>query len=590
MSNLLQQLARDGDISWLSYYFAEFISTRNDSQIDELVGLSAALVSEANLAGNVCVDLGQFSGRPLFQSSHVDGAQLPLGGNTAEWRAALLASVCVGTGGQHSPLIVDDSRLYLNRYWHYENFVSEKILSLLRRESIADSAQITNMAETLFTQQRDIDKDQIEAVAAAAGKPFSVISGGPGSGKTSTVIRILAVLLAQNPDCRIALAAPTGKAAARMMDSIRQRIEQLEIDDSIKSSIPVEARTIHRLLGYQHHGFGYHQQHRLPVDCVVIDEASMIDIKLMYQLLAALPDDAQLILLGDRDQLASVAAGNVLGDITGHGHQLDNSEAAIASATSLLRSNYRFGSDSAIGELARLVKLGDAAAALDLLSANQADLRWFDEAGDEQVNSAALGWLYDAYQPIFDSETPAQALDAYDKTRLLCATNRGPFGVEVLNNRVSSAMLARNQRPESTLFAGLPIMITRNFQALGLFNGDTGILWSFDDELRACFRDADGSIRDLSINRLPEFKPAWASTVHKSQGSEFDSVLLVLPADPKTEILSRELVYTGITRARRQFLLHAPSATLSLAIARLTRRHSGLAVRLGWPDEEPVAT
>jgi exodeoxyribonuclease V alpha subunit len=396
-------------------------------------------------------------------------------------------------------------------------------------------------------------------------------------------------LLAQNPGCRIALAAPTGKAAARMLDSIRQRIDQLDIDDSIKSAIPVEARTIHRLLGYRHHGFGYHQQHRLPVDCVVIDEASMIDLKLMYQLLSALPDGAQLILLGDRDQLASVAAGNVLGDITGHGHRLDNSKAAIASVTSLLRSNYRFGRDSAIGELARLVKLGDAGAAVDLLSANQAGLRWFAEAG-EQVHSTALDWLYDAYQPIFDSETPAQALDAYDKTRLLCATNRGPFGIEVLNSRVSSAMQVRNKLPESTLFAGLPIMVTRNFQALGLFNGDTGILWSFNDELRACFRAADGSIRDLSINRLPEFKPAWASTVHKSQGSEFDSVLLVLPADAQAEVLSRELVYTGITRARQQFLLHAPDATLLQAIKRLTRRHSGLAARLGWPDDGAVIT
>jgi exodeoxyribonuclease V alpha subunit len=518
-----------------------------------------------------------------------------MGGNTAEWSATLLAGVCVGSGGQHSPLIIDGSRLYLNRYWYYENFVSEKILSLLHRESFADSAQITSTAEinstaeAMFAQQQDVDRDQLEAVTAAVGKPFSVISGGPGSGKTSTVIRILAVLLAHNPDCRIALAAPTGKAAARMMDSIRQRIDQLDIDDSIKAAIPVEARTIHRLLGYRHHGFTYHQQHRLPVDCVVIDEASMIDLKLMYQLLSALPDSAQLILLGDRDQLASVAAGNVLGDITGHGHRLDNSEAAIAAATSLLHSNYRFGRDSAIGELAHRVKLGDAATALDLLGANQAGLRWFDEAG-EQVHNAALDWLYDAYQPIFDSETPAQALDVYDKTRLLCATNRGPFGVEVLNNRVSSAMLARNQLPESTLFAGLPIMITRNFQALGLFNGDTGILWSFDDELRACFRDADGSIRDLAINRLPEFKPAWASTVHKSQGSEFDSVLLVLPADPNSEVLSRELVYTGITRARRQFLLHAPAATLTQAITRLTRRHSGLAARLGWPDDGTAAS
>jgi exodeoxyribonuclease V alpha subunit len=588
MSTLLHQLARDGDISWLSYYFAEFISARDGSQVDELTGLSAALVSEANLAGNVCVELGQFSGRPLFQASRTDGAGIPRGGDAVEWAATLLASACIGAGGQHSPLIMDGSRLYLNRYWFYENFVSEKILSLLRRDSITDTAGINDAAEALFALQQDVDKDQIAAVSAAAGKAFSVISGGPGSGKTSTVIRILAVLLTQNPDCRIALAAPTGKAAARMMDSIRQRIDQLDIDANIKSTIPVEARTIHRLLGYRHQGFRYHQQHRLPVDCVVVDEASMIDLKLMYQLLSALPDDAQLILLGDRDQLASVAAGNVLGDITGHGQQLENNELAIASATSLLRSNYRFGRDSAIGELARLVRVGDAEAAIELLGSKLPDLRWFDEAG-EQVDGAALGWLYDAYQPIFDSETPAQALDAYDKTRLLCATNRGPFGVEVLNNRVSNAMLARNQRPESTLFAGLPIMITRNFQTLGLFNGDTGILWSFDGELRACFRDADGSIRDLSINRLPEFKPAWASTVHKSQGSEFDSVLLVLPGDSNSDVLSRELVYTGITRARQQFLLHAPSATLSLAIARLTRRHSGLAVRLGWPDEEPVA-
>ena len=588
MNSLLQQLARDGDISWLSYYFAEFISTQDGSEIDGLAGLSAALVSEANLAGNVCVELAWFSERPLFQSSHAD-ARMPLGGNAAEWSAELLTGVCVGAGGQHSPLIIDDSRLYLNRYWFYENFVSKKILSLLHRESFADTALISTTTDVLFAQQQDIDKDQMEAVAAAAGKPFSVISGGPGSGKTSTVIRILAVLLAQNPNCRIALAAPTGKAAARMMDSIRQRIDQLDIDDSIKSAIPVEARTIHRLLGFRHHDFGYHQQHRLPVDCVVIDEASMIDLKLMYQLLSALPDDAQLILLGDRDQLASVAAGNVLGDITGHGHRLDKSEAAIASATSLLRRNYRFGRDSAIGELARLVKLGDAGNAVDLISANQAGLRWFDDVG-EQVNNTALGWLYDAYQPIFDSETPAQALDAYDKTRLLCATNRGPFGVEVLNSRVSSAMLARNQLPDASLFAGLPIMITRNFLPLGLFNGDTGILWSFDDELRACFRDTDGSIRDFSINRLPEYKPAWASTVHKSQGSEFDSVLLVLPADAQAEVLSRELVYTGITRARRQFLLHAPEATLSRAITRLTQRHSGLAARLGWPVGEPTAT
>ncbi len=455
---------------------------------------------------------------------------------------------------------------------------------MLKRESQIQPEQTMAEADKLFESHQEIDQDQKNAAVAAVGKPFSVISGGPGSGKTSTVIRILALLLAKNPDYRIMLAAPTGKAAARMMDSIRQRIDQLDIDVSIKSSIPVEARTIHRLLGYRQQRFSYNEQQRLPVDCVVIDEASMIDLKLMYQLLTALPDNAQLILLGDRDQLASVAAGNVLGDITGHGHHPDNNQAAIASSTSLLRSSYRFGNDSAIGELARLVKLGDADAAVTLLRINRAGLHWFEETA-EQVRADALKWIYEAYQPIFDSHSPEQALDAYDKTRVLCATNRGPLGVEALNSKVSNALLIRNHLPESQLFAGLPIMITRNAHELALFNGDTGILWSFDGDLRACFRGTDGAIRDLSINRLPQYKPAWASTVHKSQGSEFDSVLMVLPADVRSETLSRELVYTGITRARRQFLLHAPDTVLAQAIVSLTRRHSGLADRLGWSGQ-----
>jgi exodeoxyribonuclease V alpha subunit len=308
----------------------------------------------------------------------------------------------------------------------------------------------------------------------------------------------------------------------------------------------------------------------------------MIDLKLMYQLLAALPEHAQLILLGDRDQLASVAAGNVLGDITGHGQQPDSAKPALAQATRLLRSNYRFASDSAIAELAGRVNQGDAAAALDLLERGAPGLRWFNAAAGDEVQPDALAWLYDAYQPIFDSETPAQALDAYEKTRMLCATNHGPLGTLALNRMISNAMLARNQLATAELHSGLPIMITRNFRELGLFNGDTGILWSNADELRACFRNVDGSIRNLAVNRLPEFKPAWASTVHKSQGSEFDAVLLLLPADAQAEVLSRELLYTAITRARHHFLLHAPRPVAARAIDSITRRHSGLARKLGW--------
>ena len=583
MTSLLHRLAQHGDINWLSYYFAEFVTARDGGAdtTDSLLGYSAALVSEASLAGHVCVELDQLSERALFRSSRIDSSELPSGPGPLDWCATLLASSCVGGPNQHCPLIVEDTRLYMNRFWFYENFVAARILSMLQRDPVIDNATIETRVETLFASRQDLDRDQKQAVVSAAGNPFSVISGGPGSGKTSTVIRILAVMLALNPDYRIALAAPTGKAAARMLDSIRQRIDQLGLDDRFKSALPREAKTIHRLLGYRQQGFSYHQRHQLPLDCVIVDEASMIDLRLMYQLLAALPRHAQLILLGDRDQLASVAAGNVLGDITGHGRQTASGTAAMAQATCLLRSNYRFSRDSAIAELAGLVNHGDDDAALELLQRNERGLHWFDVTGD-QLHEDARAWLYDAYQPVFDSVTPAQALEAYEKTRLLCATNHGPFGIYTLNRMISEAMLKHNQLAPAEHYSGLPIMITRNFRELDLFNGDTGMLWSFDGELRACFRRVDGSIRDLSVNRLPEFKPAWASTVHKSQGSEFDSVLLVLPEDVQAEVLSRELLYTAITRARHRFLLHAPRQVVAQAIRRIIRRHSGLALKLGW--------
>ncbi len=582
MTNLLYSLARNGDIHWLSYFFAEFIAKQAQTSNDELPGLSAALVSEANLAGNVCIELDAYSKRPLFSSSRIEAAEIPLGLESADWCARLRTSPCIGGPSENAPLVLDENRLYLNRLWFYEDFVATKIKALLEREAITNQSEISAQVDRLVPASDAIDQDQKDAVLAAASKPFSVISGGPGSGKTSTIVRILAVLLALNPECRIALAAPTGKAAARMTVSIRQLVDQVGLDNSTKFKMPGEATTIHRLLGYRRNGFNYNELHRLPVDCVVIDEASMIDLKLMYQLLAALPHQAQLILLGDRDQLASVAAGNILGDITGHGHALDIGTTAIATSIALLRNSYRFNRDNAISEIASLVNQGQSVAATDLLRSTDRGLLWYAEESD-QIHAETLAWIYDTYQPVFDSGSPADALDIYDTTRVLCATNRGFSGVESLNHRISTALLARNNLPAANLYSGLPIMITRNHHELGLFNGDTGILWQFEDGLRACFRDSDGDIRDLAISRLPEFTPAWASTVHKSQGSEFDSVLLILPSDPDSGVLSRELLYTAITRARQRFILHASNSIVVRAIENLTRRHSGLAYKLGWP-------
>jgi exodeoxyribonuclease V alpha subunit len=282
MTNLLYSLARNGDIHWLSYYFAEFIAKQAQTSNDELPGLSAALVSEANLAGNVCIELGAYSMRPLFNSSRIDVAEIPVGLDCAEWCARLRASPCIGGPTENNPLVLDENRLYLNRLWFYEDFVAAKITAILEQEATTNQAEISARVDKLFPSSDAVDQDQKDAVLAAASKPFSVISGGPGSGKTSTIVRILAVLLALNPECRIALAAPTGKAAARMMVSIHQRVDQIGLDNSTKITIPSEATTIHRLLGYRRNGFSYNEQHRLPVDCVVIDEASMIDLKLMF--------------------------------------------------------------------------------------------------------------------------------------------------------------------------------------------------------------------------------------------------------------------------------------------------------------------
>lgn len=580
MNGLLRQLARHGDIDWLSYQFAAFIATHSDSDIDGMLCFSAALVCEANQQGNVCIDLADYQDKALFQSSRIDAQQLPRGLDCDHWCEFLQHSDCVGAAGEQQPLTLDGHRLYLNRYWLYETRVAENIIARLDLSEQGDAPGLTEESQG---EDPATDADQQRAVRIAAGKSFSVISGGPGTGKTTTIIRILSRLIAQQHGIRIALAAPTGKAAARMMESIRSRVEHIEVDDTIRQAIPSRASTIHRLLGYGRRGYRYHRQHRLPLDCVVIDEASMIDLKLMYHLLEALPEQARIILLGDRDQLASVSAGNVLGDITGHGVDPAGCRSEIAASIVLLRHSYRFDDSSDIAVFAERVNLGDAAAASQLLRDSGKGLLWYRDQVEE-INPDALAWLLAAYLPVLQSDRVESALEAYEATRVLCATNRGPLGVEQLNRVISARLLSVLNRSSSELFAGLPIMIQRNNHELGLFNGDTGLLWYDDEEqLQACFRDQAGGIRAIALNRLPEWVPAWATTVHKSQGSEYDSVLLFLPTDSTSAVLSRELLYTAITRARRLFVLQSSEQAVDAAIASLTQRHSGLAERLGWP-------
>lgn len=611
MTSILKNLLGQNSIFPLSYYFARFIAEQSHENIDSLTALSAALVSEANQKGHVCIELEHMQGKPLFDCESLSGSDQLTGIDVDQWCQKLLDNPCVGLAGETTPLVLEDNRLYLYRYWFYETQVSEAIKSRLETQDKLDYETLSKQLDQLYpkTVGQPLNEQKL-AVALSVIRRFAVISGGPGTGKTTTVINILAVLLSQSADTRIALAAPTGKAAARMMDSIRNGLDHSLIDDSIRELIPTEASTIHRLLGFRPTGFRYSQQHLLPVDCVVIDEASMVDLTLMYRLLDALPNHARIILLGDRDQLAAVAAGNVLGDITGRGRtiqystglaeklgnilsepltdiqradiQTSENPTAIADSIALLKQSYRFSNESGIGKLAAMVNQGDEASAIKLLESGSPHINWFSRPVDRPEQST-LDLILAHYQSVVSSDNIETAFNAFECSRVLCAVHSGPFGDKEMNHRIETTMRLKHWIGGEVNFHGRPVLILSNDYELDLFNGDIGLIWPDKDGLlQAFFRDSRQSLRHFPINSLPEYESAWAMTVHKSQGSEFDSVVLILPSDSLPEAVSRELLYTGITRAKQKLTIHATATTLETACRTTRQRYSGLASKLGW--------
>ena len=577
MSSILYNLANSGEIDWLSFSFAEFLCQQAGQPLDSLLGQSAALVSEANLAGDVCVDLAKHENRRLFSATSF----VPKTPAVDQWAEQLLASDVIGRPGTSSPVILESNRLYLQRNWGYETEVASRLSKKFGPAGAIDLNHLKEVSACLFDHSTDGEDEQKAAVEKAVLQRFSVISGGPGTGKTTTVVKILAAILTLEPDTRIALTAPTGKAAARMSDSINRRKHQLEIEDSIRHLIPTESATLHRLLGFSQNRFRFHQKNLLPFDCVIVDEASMIDLRLMFQLLQALPDKTRLILLGDRDQLASVAAGNVLGDITGHGRSIDAAPPLLRNSISLLRHSYRFEAGGAIAALAEQVNRGNTSATIKLLEEGHPSTVWnnFPETG---LSDNTLTMILEAYQQVLDAVSPVEAIRQFDQFRVLATLNKGPQGVIELNRLISSKLQVSKSMDNPELFQGMPVMINRNHHDLGLFNGDTGVIWKKEGLFYACFSDTNGEPRWIRLNRLREFNAAWVTTVHKSQGSEFDRVVLILPEDAESDSLSRELLYTAITRARSRFDLQGGYNVVQATINQLTRRQSGLAEKLGW--------
>ncbi|MEC8918766.1 MAG: exodeoxyribonuclease V subunit alpha [Pseudomonadota bacterium] len=646
---LFEALALWVELGWLRQldrHFAIFLAERDPGD-DPLLWLAAALASHQVGRGHVCLSLSRvleaprsaLSLPPLEEGN--DAAQavvLPeslLEGVTPQrWAAVLAASSIVALAGEASglatPLVLDGERLYLRRYWQAESGVAAHLRQRLG-QPLAVADELAEQLAALFAgNQREGDDPDWQRVACALAlrQRLTIISGGPGTGKTTTVTRLLALLqqqsLARDGEAlRIRLAAPTGKAAARLSESIAGAVGRLEVPATVRDAIPQEAQTLHRLLGARPdtRHFRHHAEAPLSLDLLVVDEASMVDLEMMAALLEAMPADARLILLGDKDQLASVEAGSVLGDLcagAGVGDGVGYSEPLrdylqavageplpaatqtnpLADHVAMLRKSFRFRADSGIGALARAANAGDGRGFVQALKGGFEDLATLDIDATAFERAVVAGYR-ELFEALRAGASPSAIRALQSRFQVLCALRRGPWGVEGLNERIARALWQQGWISRTDgWFAGRPVMVTHNDPQLGLYNGDLGL--TLPDEggrLRVCFPQGDG-VRQVLPSRLDAAATAFAMTVHKSQGSEFEHVLFALPARANP-IVTRELIYTGITRARSRLTLAlaqpqsrggSDERMLRDAVARRVVRDSAIAERLLKTSAASTAT
>jgi exodeoxyribonuclease V alpha subunit len=523
-------------------------------------------------------------------------------------------------------IVYHENRLYLRRYYQFEqellHFISAKNIqaSDINLQSF-DPIEIKTCLEALFPQQTaNQDSNEIDwqkvAVANAINKKFSIIAGGPGTGKTYTVTKLLAALVMlnsssnkdNNEDKKIALVAPTGKAAQRLSESITNALQGFkgQISEQVLTKIPQQAQTLHRLLGVipKSVNFRHHQDNRLNIDVLLIDEVSMVDLPLMVRTIRALPNHCQVILLGDADQLPSVAAGSVLNDLAPkphRGYSAENqhyltkitecsnlpkwkkppkSSDAILAADHVvfLEKSRRFDGEGGIGKIASHVINGRFSESWQLLNEtspqNESTLRLLE--GKSNAWLAELVATY--YAPIFTKKTVVEAFKQLQKFRILCATRLGEQGVESLNEQVQNILIKRGDISAfETRYCGQPIMINVNNYSLGLYNGDIGLLWKNEaGHLMAVFEQANNEYKWVNPARLPQHETVYAMTIHKTQGSEFEHVVMVLPEQSDNKLLSRELMYTAITRAKQQLSVSSLANVWRHGVTTKTTRYSGI--------------
>src|SRR5207248_3071618 len=585
------------EVHFIDQHFAALMNRLAKVSSPELE-LAAKLVSNFRERGDVCVALPAITST---DASKIGGPDVP---TLKNWIRKLRASGVVGGPGEFTPLILDKAdRLYLQRYWKYEDDLGRNLQARLRDNPMRDfnRTELAKNLEKLFPAQSDLQK---VAAFVAATSHLCVISGAPGTGKTRTIVLICALLiaLAGKRELNFALAAPTGKAAARLKETIAQTRFSLRLPDEIK--LPADASTIQRLLGAKGDSphFRHDAKNPLLADVVIVDEASMIDLALLAKLFDAVRPDARIILVGDKDQLASVEAGSAFRDICTPGFQLGVSvslaeafakctgeklegasacEAPIHPVVVELRRNYRFTPGTGIAELGNAVNQGDAEGAIAVLKSG-GRIRWRPTPSAKTFERELRERVLPRFEEFLTLTDPREALNQLTDFADLCALRRGPFGAETVNARLERLLREIGSLEGSDRYhAGEPVIIVRNDYDAGLLNGDLGIVLpdNTSGELRVFFRGEEGDVLNFAPGRLPAHEPAFALTVHKSQGSEFRDALLILP-EKDAPVLTRELLYTGVTRVRETVEVWAKEQILKQTIERKIERSSGLRDRL----------
>jgi len=608
----ITRLIETGYLSEIDVHFGKFI-TALDKNDNPDIFIAAALASRATSDGDGFLDLNSVTRKPILSDIiGVEGLKSP---QLSEWLNTFNHSRVVGRPGEFRPLILDEkNRLYLYRYWDYENILSSTIKSRIKEDIQGiDTSILKDSLNRLFPNNGTNEFNWFKVAGViAAFKKLCVITGGPGTGKTFTTAKILALLLelSQKDKLNILLAAPTGKAAARIGESIKASKKALNCSDDIIDAIPSEAYTIHRMLktipGSPY--FYHNAENPLSADIVVVDEVSMVDLALMSKLLSAMKNDARIILIGDRDQLASVEAGFVMADICDRDNihlfseyfcrqfeKITQCKMEVPSnnlkknpglydCMVVLKKSFRFTDDSGIGEFSRAVNNGKFDDTFSILQNNPDQVDWKKISSPNDLSIALPKEVINGYSDYLNCSDPLRALELFNRFRILCAVKFGVLGVIEIN-RLAEEILNRNDLIEleniSTYpwYRGRPVLITRNDYSLELFNGDIGITMteqnSESKNLYVYFSAASGRLRRFLPHRLPEHETAYAMTVHKSQGSEFENVLLVLP-NQDYPVLTRELLYTGITRAKNHISIWGGEEIIKATILRKIFRNSGL--------------